>query len=135
MDSVNDKDSKVKKTPVDSSENITFLDKEIKDIRKFVMTERMTSSGIQKSKDKMKDIRDRVENLQINDRNEAVLIGMIEDIFMKLDKTKFSSFKRVAVNEFENFLRVLGVEKQKKFEKVIKIAEKSYYWYEFKMKW
>ena len=51
-------------------------------------------------------------------RNEAVLIGMIEDIFMKLDKTKFSSFKRVAVNEF-----------------VIKIAEKSYYWYEFKMKW
>ena len=117
MDSVNDKDSKVKKTPVDSSENITFLDKEIKDIRKFVMTERMTSSGIQKSKDKMKDIRDRVENLQINDRNEAVLIGMIEDIFMKLDKTKFSSFKRVAVNEFENFLRVLGVEKQRNLKK------------------
>ena len=107
----------MKKTPVDSSENITFLDKEIKDIRKFVMTERMTSSGIQKSKDKMKDIRDRVENLQINDRNEAVLIGMIEDIFMKLDKTKFSSFKRVAVNEFENFLRVLGVEKQKNLKK------------------
>ena len=50
-------------------------------------------------------------------RNEAVLIGMIEDIFMKLDKTIFSSFKRVAVNEFENFLRVLGVEKQKKLKK------------------
>ena len=43
--------------------------------------------------------------------------GMIEDVFMKLDKTKFSSYKRVAVNEFDSFLRVLGVEKQKFLKK------------------
>ena len=55
MDSVNDKDSKVKKTPVEISENITFFDKEIKDIRKFVMTERMTSNGITKKLRKDKE--------------------------------------------------------------------------------
>ena len=43
---------------------------------------------------------------------------MIDDIFIKLDKTKFSSFKRVAVNEFDNFLRVLGVEKHKFIKKI-----------------
>lgn len=43
---------------------------------------------------------------------------MIDDIFIKLDKTKFSSFKRVAVNEFDNFLRVLGVEKHILIKKI-----------------
>ena len=119
----------LQKTSVDSDEvkkyeqqtekeNINFLDKEIKDIRKFVMTERMTSNGIQQSKEKIKSIRGRIEKLNIIDKNEAVLVGMIDDIFIKLDKTKFSSFKRVAVNEFDNFLRVLGVEKNKFIKKI-----------------
>ena len=55
--------------------------------------------------------------VNIIDKNKAVLVGMIEDIFIKLDK-KNSSFKRVALNEFNNFLRVLGVEKQKFFKNI-----------------
>ena len=43
--------------------NINFLHKEIKDIRKFVMTERITSNGIQQSKEKIKNIRGRIEKL------------------------------------------------------------------------
>ena len=54
--------------------------------------------------------------VNIIDKNKAVLVGMIEDIFIKLDKN--SSFKRVALNEFNNFLRVLGVEKQKFFKNI-----------------
>ena len=97
----------LQKTSVDSDEvkkyeqqtekeNINFLDKEIKDTWKFVMTERMTSNGIQQSKEKIKSIRGRIEKLNIIDKNEAVLVEMIDDIFIKLDKTKFTSFKRVA---------------------------------------
>ena len=82
------------------------------------MTERMTSNGIQQSKEKIKSIGGRIEKLNIIDKNEAVLVGMIDDIFIKLDKTKFSSFKRVAVNEFDNFLRVLGVEKHILIKKI-----------------
>ena len=70
----------LQKTSVDSDEvkkyeqqtekeNINFLDKEIKDIRKFVMTERMTSNGIQQSKEKIKSIRGRIEKLNIIDKN------------------------------------------------------------------
>ena len=64
----------LQKTSVDSDEvkkyeqqtekeNINFLDKEIKDTWKFVMTERMTSNGIQQSKEKIKNIRGRIEKL------------------------------------------------------------------------
>ena len=49
--------------------NINFLDKEIKDTWKFVMTERMTSNGIQQSKEKIKSIRGRIEKLNIIDKN------------------------------------------------------------------
>ena len=70
----------LQKTSVDSDEvkkyeqqtekeNINFLDKEIKDIRKFVMTERMTSNGIRQSKEKIKSIRGRIEKLNIIDKN------------------------------------------------------------------
>ena len=46
-------------------------------------------------------------------KNETVLVRIIEDICDKLEKTIFSGFKKVAVNEFDKFLKISTVEKQK----------------------
>ena len=73
----------------------------------------MTKNGISKSKEKITNIRNKINNLNINNKNETVLVGIIEDIFLKLDRTIFSSYKKVAVSEFDKFLKILTVEKLK----------------------
>ena len=51
--------------------------------------------------------------MKIDKKNETVLVRIIEDICDKLEKTIFSGFKKVAVNEFDKFLKISTVEKQK----------------------
>ena len=55
--------------------------------------------------------------MKIDNQNETILVKIIEDICDKLDKTLFSSFKKVAVNEFDRFLKISTVEKQKILKK------------------
>ena len=56
-------------------------------------------------------------NMKIDNQNETILVKIIEDICDKLDKTIYSSFKKVAVNEFDRFLKISTVEKQKILKK------------------
>ena len=62
-------------------------------------------------------IRNSIKNMKIDNQNETILVKIIEDICDKLDKTIFSSFKKVAVNEFDRFLKISTVEKQKILKK------------------
>ena len=55
--------------------------------------------------------------MKIDNQNETILVKIIEDICDKLDKTIFFSFKKVAVNEFDRFLKISTVEKQKILKK------------------
>ena len=62
-------------------------------------------------------IRNSIKNMKIDNQNETILVKIIEDICDKLDKTIYSSFKKVAVNEFDRFLKISTVEKQKILKK------------------
>ena len=43
--------------------------------------------------------------MKLNNRNETSLIEIINDICDKLNKTIFSSFKMVAIQEIDSYLR------------------------------
>ena len=77
------------------------------------MTERMTKTKVDECKEKIMNFRNNVKNMKIDKKNETVLVRIIEDICDKLEKTIFSGFKKVAVNEFDKFLKISTVEKQK----------------------
>jgi len=94
-------------------DNITFFENGILQIKKYIMTERMTKTKVDECKEKIMNFRNNVKNMKIDKKNETVLVRIIEDICDKLEKTIFSGFKKVAVNEFDKFLKISTVEKQK----------------------
>ena len=85
--------------------------------QKYIMTERMTKSKVDECKEKIMNFRNNIKNMKIENKNEIVLLKIIEDICDKLQKTIFSSFKKVAVSEFDKFLKISTVEKQKILKK------------------
>ena len=64
-------------------------------------------------KEKIRNFRNNIKNMKIDNQNETILVKIIEDICDKLDKTIFSSFKKVAVNEFDRFLKISTVESKR----------------------
>ena len=55
--------------------------------------------------------------MKMKSNNETILVRIIEEIIEKLDKTIFSSFKKVAMSEFDKFLKISTIEKQKLMNK------------------
>ena len=90
-------------------DNITFFENGILQIKKYIMTERMTKTKVDECKEKIMNFRNNVKNMKIDKKNETVLVRICD----KLEKTIFSGFKKVAVNEFDKFLKISTVEKQK----------------------
>ena len=98
-------------------ENITLFENGILQIKNHIMKERMTKTNVNECKEKIRNFRNNIKNMKIDNQNETILVKIIEDICDKLDKTIFSSFKKVAVNEFDRFLKISTVEKQKILKK------------------
>ena len=107
-----DNKTKIKETKLDC-ENITFIENEIIKIKKFVLVERMTKNRVNECKEKIEKFRNNIKNMKINNKNETILVKIIQDICEKLDKTIFSSFKKVTLDEFEKFLKISTAEKLK----------------------
>ena len=106
--------SKEQKLDVD---NITLFENEILQIKKYIMTERMTKSKVDECKERILNFRNNVKNMKIDSKNETILVKIIEDVCEKLGQTIFSGFKKVAINEFDRFLKISTVEKQKILKK------------------
>ena len=111
LDKTNPKELKL------DSENINILENEIIKIKRFVITERMTKSNVSECKEKIKNFRNVILKMKMKSNNETILVKIIEEIFEKLDKTIFSSFKKVALGEFDKFLKISTIEKQKLMKK------------------
>ena len=98
-------------------ENITQLKNGILQKKNHIMKERMTKTNVNECKEKIRNFINNIKNMKIDNQNETILVKIIEDICDKLDKTIYSSFKKVAVNEFDRFLKISTVEKQKILKK------------------
>ena len=98
-------------------ENITLFENGILQIKNHIMKERMTKTNVNECKEKIRNFINNIKNMKIDNQNETILVKIIEDICDKLDKTIYSSFKKVAVNEFDRFLKISTVEKQKILKK------------------
>ena len=77
----------------------------------------MTKSNVSECKEKIKNFRNVILKMKMKSNNETILVKIIEEIFEKLDKTIFSSFKKVALGEFDRFLKISTIEKQKLMKK------------------
>ena len=66
----------------------------------------MTKSRVDDCKNKLENFRNNIKNMKINNKKETILVKIIKDICEKLDKTIFSSFKKVSLNEFDKFLKI-----------------------------
>ena len=106
--------SKEQKLDVD---NITLFENEILQVKNYIMTERMTKSKVDECKERILNFRNYVKNMKIDSKNETILVKIIEDVCEKLGQTIFSGFKKVAINEFDRFLKISAVEKQKILKK------------------
>ena len=99
-----------KKEPKLDTENINILENEIIKIKRFVMTERMTKNNVNECKEKIANFRNVIKKMKMKSNNETILVRIIEEIIEKLDKTIFSSFKKVAMSEFDKFLKISTIE-------------------------
>ena len=73
----------------------------------------MTQNNVNKCKEKILSFRNNVKELKIIEKTDKILIGIIESICDKLDKTIFSSFKKVTISEIDRFLKISTQEKLK----------------------
>ena len=104
LDKINTKEPKL------DTENINILENEIIKIKRFVMTERMTKNNVNECKEKIANFRNVIKKMKMKSNNETILVRIIEEIIEKLDKTIFSSFKKVAMSEFDKFLKISTIE-------------------------
>ena len=67
----------------------------------------MTKNNVEKCKKKFEIMRKKIKLMKMNTEKGRVLVTSIEEIFEKLDKTIFSSFKKVTICEVEKILKAL----------------------------
>ena len=82
------------------------------------MKEKMTRTNINECKEKIRNFRNNIKNMKFDNQIETIVVKIIEDICDKLDKTNYSSFKKIAVNLFDMFLEISTDEKQKILKKL-----------------
>ena len=73
--------------------------------------------NVSECKEKIANFRNVIKKMKMKSNNETILVRIIEEIIEKLDKTIFSSFKKVAMSEFDKFLKISTIEKQKLMNK------------------
>ena len=95
-------------------DNLSFIENEIFKIKQYVINERMTKNNVEKCKKKFEIMKKRIKLMKFNNEKERVLVTKIEETFEKLEKTIFSSFKKVTICE---------VDKIKTLKKIIKYEQ------------
>ena len=91
----------------DDANDLSFIENEILKIKEYVINERMTKNNVEKCKKKFEIMRKKIKLMKMNTEKGRVLVTSIEEIFEKLDKTIFSSFKKVTICEVEKILKAL----------------------------
>ena len=91
----------------DDANDLSFIENEILKIKEYVLNERMTKNNVEKCKKKFGIMRKKIKLMKMNTEKGRVLVTSIEEIFEKLDKTIFSSFKKVTICEVEKILKAL----------------------------